>query len=137
MDARLFTKTSLEELILELSGLKKITPIISKHISRYVIEEKMTYLEIARCVDYYVEVLGHEIKPEFGLSFVLNVREPAKEFFKQLELDKQKQQQEAEKIIEYQDNNIIINIKSYNQLNKQKEPKKVDISSIDVSDEEI
>lgn len=136
MDARLYTKSKLEELVLELSGLKEITPIISKHISRFVIENKMTYLEIARCVDYYVEILGHEIKPEYGLSFVLNVREAAGEYFRKLELDKQKQQQEAKKVIEYQDNNIIINIKSYKKINQKKAPKKIDIGAIKIDDEQ-
>ena len=133
MDPRLFTKTQLEELILELSGLTKITPMISKQISRFVIDNKMSYLEIARCVDYYVEILGHEIKPEYGIAFVTSIREPAAEYFKKLELDKQKQQQEAEKVIKYQDKNIIINIKSYNLLNKPRPPKSFDMSAIEIN----
>ena len=134
MDARLFTKTNLEELIEELSGFK-ITPIIANQISRFVVTNKMSYLEIARCVDYYVEELGYEIKPEFGISFVLNIREQAAKYFKQLELDKQRQQQEADKVIKYQDNNIIINVKSYKLLNKQKPPKTYDIGEIEIDDE--
>ena len=136
MDPRLFTKTQLEELILELSGLTKITPMISKQISRFVIDNKMSYLEIARCVDYYVEILGHEIKPEYGIAFVISIREPAAEYFKQLELDKQKQQQEADKVIKYQDKNIIINIKSYNLLNKPRPPKSFDMSAIDINEDD-
>ena len=85
MDPKLFTKTQLEELILELSGLTKMTPMISRQISRFVIDNKMSYLEIARCVDYYVEILGHEIKPEYGIAFVISIREPAAEYFKKLE----------------------------------------------------
>ena len=135
MDPRLFTKKHLEELILELSGLNAITPIISKQISRFVLEEKMSYLEIARCIDYYVEILGHDIKPEYGISFVPNVRESAAAYFKQLELDKQKQQQEAEKVIRYQDKNIIINIKSYSLYNKPKPPKLFDIGKIELDDD--
>ena len=136
MDPKLFTKTQLEELILELSGLTKITPMISKQISRFVIDNKMSYLEIARCVDYYVEILGHQVKPEYGIAFVTNIREPAAEYFKKLELDKQKQQQEAEKVIKYQDKNIIINIKSYNLLNKPRPPKSFDMSAIDINEDD-
>lgn len=136
MDVKLFTRTQLDELILELSGLSQITPIISRQISRFVITDKMSFLEIARCVDYYVEILGLEIKPEYGISFVPNIREATQKYFKQLELDKQKQQQEAEKVIKYQDKNIIINIKSYNLLNKPRPPKSFDMGAIDVNEED-
>ena len=71
------------------------------------------------------------IKPENG--------ENPKDYFakadKQLELDKQKQQQEAEKVIRYQDKNIIINIKSYNLYNKPKPPKLFDIGKIELDDD--
>ena len=133
MDSKLYTKKELETLILELSGLKQITPLISKQISRLVING-MTFLEIARCVDYYVEILDHQIKPEYGIAFVSSIREPAGEYFRQLELDKQKQEKEAEKVIKYQDKNIIINIKSYNSLNKPRPPKTFDVNEIKVDD---
>ena len=51
-------------------------------------------------------------------------------YFKQLELDQQRQQKEAEKVVQYQDNNIIFNIKSLKH--KKKQPKQIDISQINV-----
>ena len=66
-------------------------------------------------------------------AFVTSIREPAADYFKKLELDKQKQQQEAEKVIKYQDKNIIINIKSYNLLNKPRPPKNFDMSAIEIN----
>lgn len=93
----------------------------------------MSAKEIARCVSYYIYQRKGKIDPLYGIWFVPNVREPAAEFFKKLELDRQRQQTEAKKVAEYQDNNIIFNIKSL--PHKKRKPKQLDLSEVDVKGE--
>ena len=94
----------------------------------------MTLKEIARCIDWYVEVRKGKIDPLYGLWFVPNVREQAEQYFKQLELDQQRQAEQARKVIEIQDNNIIFNVNSVPR--RKREPKKLDISEINVKGED-
>ena len=83
---------------------------------------------------WFVEVFGGELTPVYGLGIIPNIREKAAAYFKQLELDQQKQAIEAKKIVEYQDNNIIFNIKSLKH-NKRK-PKQLDLNDINLKGEE-
>jgi hypothetical protein len=107
-----YTRRQLEELICELMGVTQVTPLITKHIGELVVIYKMTWKEIARCLTYYVEVARGTLKVEYGIKTpCTSVREKADKYFKQLELDQHKQKGEAEKIVEYQANNIIFNIK--------------------------
>lgn len=125
-----FKRTDLEQMICEVMGLSTITPMISKQINRFILDYDMSFKEIARCVVWYVEVFGGELNPVYGIGIIPNIREKAAAYFKQLELDQQKQAIEAQKIVEYQDNNIIFNIKSLKH-NKRK-PKQLDINDINV-----
>ena len=125
-----FKRTDLEKMICEVMGLSTITPMISKQINRFILDYDMSFKEIARCVVRYVEVFGGELNPVYGIGIIPNIREKAAAYFKQLELDQQKQAIEAQKIVEYQDNNIIFNIKSLKH-NKRK-PKQLDINDINV-----
>ena len=93
----------------------------------------MSFKEIARCIVWYVEVFGGTIHPVYGLGIIPNIRETAAAYFKKLELDQQQQAIEAKKIVEYQDNNIIFNIKSLQH--KKRKPKQLDINDIDVEGE--
>ena len=125
-----FKRTDLEQMICEVMGLSTITPMISKQINRFILDYDMSFKEIARCVVWYVEVFGGELNPVYGIGIIPNIREKAAAYFKQLELDQQKQAIEAQKIVEYQDNNIIFNIKSLKH-NKRKQ-KQLDINDINV-----
>lgn len=125
-----YTKQQLETLICEVMGIKTITPMIARQINKYILDYNMTFKEIARCIVWYTEVAQKTFDPLYGIGMVPNVREPATNYFKQLELDQQRQQAEAKKVVEYQDNNIIFNINSLKH--KKKQPKQIDISQIDV-----
>ena len=126
-----FTRNQLEQLICELVGVKQITPLITKHINELCLQYKMTWKEIARCLTWYVEVAHRTINIEFGIKTICtSVREKAEQYFKQLELDQQRQKAEAEKVVQYQENNIIFNIKLLKHPKRQ--PKQYDISDIDV-----
>ena len=92
----------------------------------------MSFKEIARCLVWYVEVNGGQMKPEYGIGILPNIREQAEKYFKQLELDQQRQAAEANRVAEYQDNNIIFNIKSLKH--KKRQPKQLDIGDINVNE---
>lgn len=127
-----YSRRQLEELICELVGVSQITPLINKHISELALIYKMTWKEIARCLTYYVEVARGTLRIEYGIKTpCTSVREKADKYFKQLELDQRKQQGEAAKVVEYQENNIIFNIKSLQ--NKKRQPKQYNINEIDVN----
>ena len=125
-----FTQNDLLDLIKEVMGIQTITPMIKKQINRFILEDDMTFKEIARCIVWYVEVQGGELNTIYGLGIIPNIREQAGQYFQKLELDQQKQLAEAQKIVEYQDNNIIFNIKSLKH--KKRQPKQFNIEDIKV-----
>lgn len=125
-----YSLKELQQLIRDVMGIQTITPMISRQINKFVLDYNMTYKEIARCIVWYTEVAKQTLEPLYGIGMIVNVREQASAYFKQLELDQQRQRKEAEKVVQYQDNNIIFNIKSLKH--KKKQPKQIDISQIDV-----
>lgn len=106
-----------------------IPPSIRKKISQLLLDG-YTPKEIARCICYYEEVRKGTLDLVYGIWFVPNVRAAAAAYFKQLELDQQNQATEAKKVVEYQDNNIIFNIKSLHH--KKRKPKQLDVTDIDI-----
>ena len=133
-NSKKYSRAELEQLIKELMGIQSIPPNFNKQINKFVLENDMTLKEIARCIDWYVEVRQGKIDPLYGLWFVPNVRKQAAQYFKQLELDQQRQAEQARKVIEIQDNNIIFNVNSVPR--RKREPKKLDISEINVKGED-
>ena len=93
----------------------------------------MTYKDIARCIVWYDEVFHGKFEPIYGISFVPSVKDRAAEYFRELERQKKAQAEQAKKIVEYQDNNIIFNIRSLEH--KKRTPKQLDISEINVEGE--
>ena len=133
MASKNYTKQQLEDLICEVMGIKSITPTIRKQISNYVLVDNMTYLEIARCVVWYDEVFHGKFEPIYGISFVPSVKDRAAEHFRNLEKQQKAQAEQAKKVVEYQENNIIFNIKSLEH--KKRKAKQLDITEIDVEGE--
>ena len=129
-----FTKNDLLEIIRDVMGIETITPMITRQINKFVLQDDMSFKEIARCIVYYVEVRGGVLDTMYGLGMIPNIREQAAKYFKQLELDQQKQLAQAQKIVEYQDNNIIFNIGSLKH--KKREPKQFNIQDIIVEGDE-
>lgn len=132
--ANKYTREDLFALIKEVMGIESVTPMISKQVNRFILEYDMTFKEIARCIVWYVEVNGGQLTTLYGLGIIPNIRENAAKYFKQLELDQQKQLAEAQKIVEYQDNNIIFNIKSLKH--KKRQPRQFNITDINVEGDE-
>lgn len=127
-----YKRSDLEEVICEVMGITSITPMITKQINRYILEYNMSFKEIARCVVWYVDVFGGTLNTVYGIGIVPNVREQAAAYFKKLELDQQQQSIEAKKVVEYQDNNIIFNIKQLKH--NKRDPKQLNIADIDIGD---
>ena len=128
-----WTKQQLEELILDVMHLKSITPTIRRQIGNYVLIDNMTYKDIARCIVWYDEVFHGKFEPIYGISFVPSVKDRAAEYFRNLEKEQKAKQEQARKVAEYQENNIIFNIKSLEH--KKRTPKQLDISEINVEGE--
>ena len=124
-----YSRKELEDLICEVMDIKSITPMIRNQINKYILDYNMSFKEIARCIVWYVEVANGKMKPMYGIGIVPNIREESNAYFKKLELDQQNKTIEAKKIVEYQDNNIIFNIKSIQR--KKRNTKQLDIASID------
>lgn len=129
-----YTKDDLFALIKEELQVDTVPPTIIKQINRFILDYDMTFKEIGRCIYWYVVVSKGSLSPVYGIFFVPNVREKAENYFKQLELDQQKQLAEAQKIVEYQDNNIIFNIKSLKHQKRQ--PRQFNIEDILVEGDE-
>ena len=127
-----YKRSDLEEVICEVMGITSINPMITKQINRYILEYNMSFKEIASCIVWYVDVFGGTLNTVYGIGIVPNVREQAAAYFKKLELDQQQQSIEAKKVVEYQDNNIIFNIKQLKH--NKRNPKQLNIADIDIGD---
>jgi len=127
------TKADLEQLICEVMDLKSITPTIRKQINNFVLIDHMTYKEIARCVVYYQEVLKMKFEPVYGIAFVPSVKDRAAKYFAELERKQKVQKEQAQRIAEFQENNIIFNISSLEH--KKRKPKQLDVTEIDIEGE--
>lgn len=125
-----YTKQELEGLICEVMGLKSITPTIRKQINNFVLIDNMSWKEIARCIVWYQEVFKGKFEPIYGLSFVPSVKDRAAKYFQQLERQKKAQEEQAKKVVECQENNIIFNIQALEH--KKRKAKQLDISEINV-----
>lgn len=127
-----YVKADLVNLIKDLTGEDKLSPMIQGQIQRYVLELGMSFKEIARCLVYWVEVKGQSLSPAYGIGIVPTIRKPAADYFKQLELEREEQVKQAKKAIEYEENNIIFNIRP-GRIKKRKIPQ-LDLNEIDLGD---
>lgn len=128
-----FTLADLYDFIKESFGIKEIPLTMIRQINRFSLDYNMSAKDIARCICYFQEVRNGNLDPLYGIWFVPNIREQAAEYFKKLELDQQRQATEAKKVAEYQDNNIIFNIKSLQH--KRRQPKQLDITTVSIKGE--
>lgn len=134
MMTKSFTKKDLEQLVMDVMHISSITPTIKRQINNFVLVDNMTYKEIARCIVWYDEVFGGKLEPIYGLAFVPAVKERAAAYFRQLELEQRKKAAEAQKLVEFQDKNIIFNIRSLQH--QRRKAKQLDLSEINVEGED-
>lgn len=129
-----YTKAELYELIKDLFGVTAVPPMIQKQINNYILDYNMNFKEIARCLVYWVEVQHQKLDIKYGIGIVPNIRENAAKYFKDLEIQKQQQQKEAEKAVELENNNIIFNIKSVKS--QKRKPQQLDLNEIKLGDDD-
>lgn len=130
MQTNRYTISDLYDFIKESFDIKTIPETMIRQINKYSLQLGMKAIEIARCICYYQEVKHGELDPLYGIWFVPNVKEAAEKYFNQLKLEQESKETEAKRVVEYQDNNIIFNIKSLQH--KKRRPKQLDVSEIKI-----
>lgn len=128
-----YTRNDLLDLIRDIFKITEIPPMINKQILKCITEYNMNFKEIARCLVYIVEVKKVRLELQYGIASVLTFREDAGKYFHQLELDKQRQQAEAQKAIEIQGDIIKFTIK---KSNKKRKIKQLDMTDIQPGDDD-
>ena len=130
---RAYAKEDLENLIREVFQITQITPLIRKQIYNFTFLDEMTYLEIARCIAYYIEECQGTPNIIYGISFVSSVREKAAAHFELLAQQNAEQKKQAQHLSECQGNNIVFHIKQ--MPHEKRQLKQIDISQIDMTGE--
>lgn len=125
-----FTINDLYDFIKESFGIKVIPDTIKKQINKYSLQLGMKAIEIARCISYYQDTKNGELDPLYGIWFVPNVKEAAEKYFHKLKLEQESKIAEAKRVVEYENNNIIFNIKSLKH--KKRQPIQLDITNVDI-----
>ena len=131
-----YSLADLYQLIKDVTHCSTISSTIQKQITKFVIEQGMSFKEIARCIVWCDEV-GMKNKtdkwnPIYGIGCIGNVREQANQYFAELakrEAERQRIAQEAKIIAQ---SNIIFNIKQTKK--PRRSPKHFNIEEIEVSD---
>ena len=118
-----YTLTELESLVREVFKIAADEPFplnIRKQINRYVLDDRMTYKEIGRCIYYYVQIKKKTIDLIYGISFVQYVKKDALAYFNKLDQQKQ-QQEEAAKKFTINSDAWVVNVKEIIKQSKKKQ----------------
>lgn len=94
------TKEELYDLICELLQITEVNTMIESQISKYQKQHGYTFKEIGRALYYYIEVLGRKPKKEMGIGIIPFVMKEAQIYFVNLKIQKQRLQEEGNKIKE-------------------------------------
>ena len=95
-------KLSKEQLIEEICYHHKtdgINQMIRSQITRFVVEHGYTYLEIARALAFYHEVLERPVEKKFGIGIVPHIMDDARKYYKELEREERRRKLEAQKLV--------------------------------------
>lgn len=95
MAEKIQTRTELEEKIKEIFETDSISILISKQISKYSAEYEWSYLDIGRALFYFFYVKNGDRSKCQGIGIVPYVIDEAREYFKKLEEDIERQKQMA------------------------------------------
>lgn len=118
----------------ELMGLSSVTQLLRNQVNDLILVNHFTPLEIMRCLSYADENAHANFNPVYGIkSTVLSVREPAAKYFEKLIQENKRREQEADRIIKFQNDSIVINISKIQH--KPCKKKFLDISQIDVEED--
>lgn len=79
------TKNELLEFICDLYGIDQCTNVILKHINQLVTEHGLSYLDIARALSYYVDILHKNVDATYGIIRTVElVYKDARNYFNKL-----------------------------------------------------
>lgn len=133
-----FGLTELEQLILEVLGMSSAHPLpttIKKQIQKFILEFDYTPKEIAQTIYYYIQVRKQKIDKLYGIWFVKDLREDAKEYFIQLKKEEDIKRTEAKKFTEERDV-LVFNIPVIQKRAEVRKLKQLDFNSIKLEDGE-
>ncbi len=133
-----FGLTELEQLILEVLGMSSAHPLpttIKKQIQKFILEFDYTPKEIAQTIYYYIEVRKQKIDKLYGIWFVKDLKDDAKEYFIQLEKEQDLKKQEAQKFSEDRDI-LVFDISAIQKRKEVRKLKQLDFDSIKLEDGE-
>lgn len=114
-------KYKLENYILNLFGIEKISPLIKKQIENYYNEKKYSYLSILFTLKYFFEIQNGDVTKAKGIGIVPYVYEDAKKYYEHL--TKVLKETENLKVPEFK--KIFIKITSPKRIEKRK---KIDLN---------
>jgi len=105
-------------------GCEKCNDMILRQINKYVNEHGWTYKDIARAFAYFVEIEGNKPDPRYGIAIVKFKMEEARKYYGELERQKNKQIQAAQRQSEVK----VINVGKI--INKPIKRPQIDISKL-------
>lgn len=85
------TRQELCNFICEVSGWSECNMMVLKQINKYIRERGLSYLDIARALSYYVDVLGNTLEPKYGIGIVGVIINDSRKYFAKLEEQKRRQ----------------------------------------------
>lgn len=125
-------KRELLEYICEWFNIPECNQMILNQIYKFTTERRYTYKEIARALSFYIDVQGKQPELKYGIAIVPFVMEDARKFFKQKELEKQRQLEAAKS--HQQDVATAITINCNPKPRKTIKKKQIDISNLEQED---
>ena len=122
-------KQELLEYICEWFNIPECNQLILNQIYKFTTERRYTYKEIARALSFYIDVQGKQPDLKYGIAIVPFVMDDARKFFKQKEIEKQRQIEAAKshQQITPQTTQIVCNPRTQ----KTKKRKQIDISNLE------
>ena len=107
---------------------------MNAQITKFVLERRWSFLDIARALAYFVEVQGGQLKKETGLGIVPYVIEDARKYFKQLKAQIEKQQKDSEQFLKTKTSSYDIECKQTLKIEKSRRRPLIDLGNINMEE---
>lgn len=132
-----FSKSDLDNIIRNYLGLAPTVQLpgtIRKQLTRFIVEQNIPIIEIARAIAYYVEVLKYKIDSIHGIYFVPDVLNDSNKYFEKLAAEKAAKQQEAKKFSQSETKDEVIFNVNMKAIAERKIARKLEQLSFDTID---
>lgn len=124
-------KQELLDYICEWYDIPECNQLILNQIYKFTTERRYTYKEIARALSFYIDVQGKQPDIKYGIAIVPFVMDDARKFFKQKEIEKQRQLDAAKAHQQNGANTASIACGTMQKSHKTIRKKQIDISHLD------